>query len=595
MRILRKVCHLKICRILSKHSIGFCHKFCAFEIVLGNNKVKKTQKTITFYQSQSSLETFASKAFAKKAFVRSIFAQKIFTNVASGFCLCALSLLPVLAQTNQAPSTTTTKTTKQSSAKNTTKDSNLPKLDFKSVIKYYKNTSQNVPQEPLTELTKEAFFDSVEARNVNLVKNKATFASLLESQKAYNSWESPYAEVEGDSTKNGYGRRELEVSALFLLKPKLPWVQTLLHKSLSLQTLQYQKTYNLYKNLAFISAKQLYLTYLITKEKYHIYIHRESNFLSQLQIAQAKLNAGSMSKKDYISFNNAYLDARLLKMQSQTQLLDLQRQLHQILGVEMGDIVLPYEVESLSVDSSGLGASIGANGENGGASGGVANSASEYDDMAQKGDNLSKHIEEQILSPRRDVVVKGLDFAYAQISLPKARENLNSSLYTEILDLQAKDYKTNAKISSRERFDSIEIGAGFVHAESSDGVKFRVSVPLPFTPKNTHLKRKFLALHSGALAESQITKTNLAISLDSYYEQLRNKKSYIELQKENIQNKKGLVEMGKIAYEAQKISLFEYLTYQNAYMDSLITLADAKLEYIAIQSMLEETLGEMLQ
>lgn len=530
------------------------------------------------------------------------FAMNIFTrNVVGGFCLCALFLLLTLAQANPKANTANAK---ESSVKKSSKDSNLPKLDFKSVIKSYKGTSQNASQntskedsknalqEPLTELTKETFFDSVEARNVNLIKSKATFASLLESQKAYNSWESPYAEVEGDSTKNGYGRRELEVSALFLLKPKLPWVQTLLHKSLSLQTLQYQKTYNLYKNLAFISAKQLYLTYLITKEKYHIYIHRESNFLSQLQIAQAKLNAGSMSKKDYISFNNAYLDARLLKMRSQTQLLDLQRQLHQILGVDVGEIVLPDEIAE-STDSSQLSTSDSASG---GADFG-ANGASEYDDYerAQKGANLSRHIEEQILSSRRDVVVKGLDFAYAQISLPKARENLNSSLYTEILDLQAKDYKTNAKISSRERFDSIEIGAGVVHAESSDGVKFRVSVPLPFTPKNTHLKRKFLALHSGALAESQITKTNLAISLDSYYEQLRNKKSYIELQKENIQNKKGLVEMGKIAYEAQKISLFEYLTYQNAYMDSLITLADAKLEYIAIQSMLEETLGEMLQ
>lgn len=536
--------------------------------------MKKEQRDI-------ALIPYPQRAFAVNTFIK---------KVVGGFCLCVLPLLLTLAQANPQANA------KESSAKKSSKDSNLPKLDFKSVIKSYKDTSQNTSkegsqsalQEPLTELTKETFFDSVEARNVNLIKSKATFASLLESQKAYNSWESPYAEVEGDSTKNGYGRRELEVSALFLLKPKLPWVQTLLHKSLSLQTLQYQKTYNLYKNLAFISAKQLYLTYLITKEKYHIYIHRESNFLSQLQIAQAKLNAGSMSKKDYISFNNAYLDARLLKMRSQTQLLDLQRQLHQILGVDMGEIVLPDEIAE-STDSSQIGTS--------GSADFGANDASEYDDYerAQKGANLSRHIEEQILSSRRDVVVKGLDFAYAQISLPKARENLNSSLYTEILDLQAKDYKTNAKISSRERFDSIEIGAGVVHAESSDGVKFRVSVPLPFTPKNTHLKRKFLALHSGALAESQITKTNLAISLDSYYEQLRNKKSYIELQKENIQNKKGLVEMGKIAYEAQKISLFEYLTYQNAYMDSLITLADAKLEYIAIQSMLEETLGEMLQ
>lgn len=508
------------------------------------------------------------------------------------FCVLSVSsLLCVLQAQNpqEAQKIETQKkqdTGKISTQKTTKNNQNLPKLDYKSIAKTPKPTPQDITQN----ITKEAFFESVEARNISLVKNKSTFASLLESQRAYNAWDSPYAEIEGTGTKDGYGRKQTEVTALFMLKPKLPWVQTLLHKSLNLQTLQYQKTYNLYKNLAFISAKQLYLTYLITKEKYHIYIHRESNFLSQLQIAQAKLNAGSMSKKDYISFNNSYLDAKLLKMQAQTQLLDLQRQLHQILGIEVGEIFMPTldnnadSLPEFNAESS------------------IENqvyldekSQSSGSEKAKNDTNLSKHIDEQILSPRRDVVVSGLDFSYAELSLPKARENLKYSLYTEILDLQAKDYQANAKIASRERFDSIEIGAGVAHTQSSNGVTFRVNVPLPITTKNTHLKRKFLALHSGVVQEGQITKTNLFISLDSYYEQLGNKKSYIELQKENIENKKGLVEMGKIAYEAQKISLFEYLTYQNAYMDSLITLADAKLEYIAIQAMLEETLGEMLQ
>ena len=467
---------------------------------------------------------------------------------------------------------------------------NLPKLDYKSIIKTKNPSTQNITQE----LTKEAFFESVEARNISLVKSKATFVSLLESQKAYNAWDSPYTEIEGTQNKNGYGKKELEINALFILKPKLPWVQTLLHKSLNLQTLQYQKTYNLYKNLAFISAKQLYLSYLITKEKYHIYIHRESNFLSQLQIAKARVKAGSMSQKDYISFNNSYLDAKLLKMQAQTQLLDLQRQLHQILGIEVLDII------DSAISTQGAQNTQKANIQNAQESSeqdlDSPNMQDAYNDYqkAQDSANIAKHIDEQILSPKRDIVVKGLDFDYATLSFAHARESLKSSPYTEILDLQAKDYKTNAKIVSRERFDTIEIGAGVAHSPSSDGVQFRLSVPLPVTTKNMHLKRKFLALHSGALRENEITKTNLSLNLESYYEQLGNKKSYIELQKENIQNKKELVEMGKIAYEAQKISLFEYLTYQNAYMDSLITLANAKLEYIAIQSLLEETLGEML-
>ena len=96
------------------------------------------------------------------------------------------------------------------------------------------------------------------------------------------------------------------------------------------------------------------------------------------------------------------------------------------------------------------------------------------------------------------------------------------------------------------------------------------------------------------MREGEITKNNLLVSVDSYLDQLESKKSFIELQQENIQNKKDLVEMGKIAYESQKISLFEYLAYQNSYMDSIITLADAKLEYIGIQSLLEETLGKMI-
>lgn len=392
-------------------------------------------------------------------------------------------------------------------------------------------------------ISKEAFFEAIEKNSISLVKNKAQFQSLLEDQKAMNSWNSPYAEIEGGMTKNPLGRQELETTTLFMVNPKLPWMQTLLHKSLKLQGEQYQKTYTLYKNLAFISAKQTYLTYVITKEKYKIYSQRELNFLSQLKIAKAKLNAGGMSQKDYISFNNSYLDAKLLKKQAQTQLLDLQKVLHQLLGIQNTHAIQDIE---------------------------------------------------DVIEPVRDIEINGLGFGYIQISMDFVYNALNDSAYMQILDLQAKTYQNSAKLANRDRFDSFELGAGIISSESSNGAAFRFSIPLPITPKNTHLKRKYLALQSGALREGEITKTNLYISADSYWDQLQSKKHYIELQKENIENKKSLVEMGKIAYEAQKISLFEYLAYQNSYMDSLITLADAKLEYVTIQSMLEETLGIML-
>ncbi len=392
-------------------------------------------------------------------------------------------------------------------------------------------------------ISKEAFFEAVEKNSINLIKNKSQFESLLEEQRATNAWDSPYAEIESNQAKNAQGRNELETTALFMLKPKLPWVQTLLTKSLRLQSEQYQKTYELYKNLAFIAAKRIYFTYVLTKEKYEIYIQREENFLSQLKIAKAKVKAGSMSQKDYISFNNSYLDAKLLKMQAQGELFELQKTLHQLLGLQ--------EVYTNEVD-------------------------------------------EEITAYSRDIVVPKLDFAYSDITTGLIKTMLDKSLYTQIIDLQSRNYQNNAKIANRGRFDALEMGAGVTHAESSNGVAFRFSVPLPVTTKNTHLKRKFLALQSGSLREGEITKTNLNISADSYLDQLHNKRNYIELQKANIENKKNLVDMGKIAYEAQKISLFEYLTYQNAYMDSLITLANAKLEYVNIQSMLEETLGILL-
>lgn len=203
-------------------------------------------------------------------------------------------------------------------------------------------------------------------------------------------------------------------------------------------------------------------------------------------------------------------------------------------------------------------------------------------------------IDDEILDSLHDIIIENLSFSYMQLESKAAYEKLESSPYIDILTLQAKNYQNSARLANRDRFEAFELGGGIAHAESSDGAQLRFSLPLPITPKNTHLKRKWLALHSGSVREGEITKNNLLVSIDSYLDQLESKKSFIELQQENIQNKKDLVEMGKIAYESQKISLFEYLAYQNSYMDSLITLADAKLEYVSIQSMLEESLGTMM-
>ena len=101
-------------------------------------------------------------------------------------------------------------------------------------------------------------------------------------------------------------------------------------------------------------------------------------------------------------------------------------------------------------------------------------------------------------------------------------------------------------------------------------------------------------MQSAALREGEVTKHNVEMQALSYHKQLQIKREYIDVHKESIDNKKALMEMGKVAYESQKISLFEYLAYQNAYMDALINMTEAKMEYIQTQTFLEETLGVVL-
>ncbi|MDO7253288.1 TolC family protein [Helicobacter cappadocius] len=386
------------------------------------------------------------------------------------------------------------------------------------------------------EISLEEFLKAVERNSIELIGNKAQYQSQLENQKSLLSWDYPYVETDISVVKNSQGRNEPQTTALLMITPKLPWVSSMLRQSLNIKTIQYKKSYELRKNLAFIAAKRLYLTYSITKEKYNIYIQRENNYRSQLDIAKQKLDAGSMSKKDYINFRNSYLEAKLAKTNVKSTLVNLEKTIDTLIG--------EYSRDNTGLDS--------------------------------------------------DIEVSGLSFEYVNIQNHIVNKILDESLYVEIIDLLAKDYQTNAKLANRDRLSALEIGAGIENANSSTNLSLKLQIPLPVTPKNTHLKRKYMALQSGALSQSEVTKRNIRIKAESYMEQLKNKQQYIEIQKENIQNKKSLMDMGKIAYDSQKIGLFEYLAYQNSYMDSLITLADAKIDYIDTEALLEETLGKSL-
>ncbi|GAA7121527.1 TolC family protein [Helicobacter pylori] len=392
--------------------------------------------------------------------------------------------------------------------------------------------------------TLQEFFKEVETNSMELIGKKADFKSRLNEQRSINAWDFPYIDNETSMVKNFQGIIEAQPRTVLMVKPKLPWVSSLLSKSLSIKTIQYDKSYQLNKNLAFIGAKRLYLTYVMTKEKYQVYVQREANFYSQLKIAKEKVKAGSMSEKDYINFNNSYLESKLAKTNVETKLIDLEKMLDTMLA-----IVEPVK-EGAHFDT--------------------------------------------YLDRLHDVKVIGLDFEYVRLEPEALKFKLDRSLYVDILDLTAKDYQVNAKLANRDVFNEFEFGIGSESYNSSTNLSVEVRIPLPVTPKNIYQKRKFLDLQSGTLAQNEVMKRNIRINANSYLNQLKTKEAYIETQKEAIANKKRLMEMGRIAYEAQKIGLFEYLIYQNSYMDALITLAEAKIEYIDISALLEETLGESL-
>ncbi len=392
--------------------------------------------------------------------------------------------------------------------------------------------------------TLQEFFKEVETNSMELIGKKADFKSRLNEQRSVNAWDFPYIDNETSMVKNFQGIIEAQPRTILMVRPKLPWVSSLLSKSLSIKTIQYDKSYQLNKNLAFIGAKRLYLTYVMTKEKYQVYVQREANFYSQLKIAKEKVKAGSMSEKDYINFNNSYLESKLAKTNVETKLIDLEKMLDTMLA-----IVEPVK-EGAHFDT--------------------------------------------YLDHLHDVKVIGLDFEYVHLEPEALKFKLDRSLYVDILDLTAKDYQVNAKLATRGMFNEFEFGIGAESYNSSTNLSVEVRIPLPVTPKNIYQKRKFLDLQSGTLAQNEVMKRNIRINANSYLNQLKTKEAYIETQKEAIANKKRLMEMGRIAYESQKIGLFEYLIYQNSYMDALITLAEAKIEYIDISALLEETLGESL-
>ncbi|RDU59278.1 TolC family protein [Helicobacter marmotae] len=374
------------------------------------------------------------------------------------------------------------------------------------------------------------FIQRVELNSIDLAKTRAMGKSLLYEGRAMRASNSPYLDAELSQVKSPQGGNELESTILFMLAPRLPWVSYTLKRSYQNKILRQDKIYELSKRLAIISAKRLYLDYLVLDEQNHIYATRYENAKNQLKISQAQYEAGRISKSQYLFFKSDFLATKVAFKTSYTELANTLNALKVILGI----------------DTEG------------------------------------------------SVEIEGLDFSYLHFDNAKLESLLDESLYLDIIALDIKDYQYSAQIASQSRFDNVEIGGGIVKAESSDGIMFKLKVPLPLTTKYGNQKALYLALQSGSIREGEILKDSLSMNAKSYLEQLSMQKQTIALAKDNENNRAELSEISRIGYEAGKTSAFEYLSVKNDHLDAMIATTQAKRDYILTLSKLEETLSSIL-
>ena len=397
---------------------------------------------------------------------------------------------------------------------------------------------------------------ALELHSLELADNRAQFESLLAEGRSELEWEYPSLAT-NIGTGRDNGKIGVDWGATLSFRPKLWWVNPLLRDSIASRGLQYKTSQNLILNMSFIAAKRTYLTYMATKEKYKYYLKREENFLRLLSIARKRLKGGSISNKDLVSFEAAYLDSQLATVSVRNDLLELQRTLFSMLGLDKQGYLSSPKPEA-------------------------------SDSKASEAEARSS----MLASDDGDIFINDLNFSYLDLDSKTLEDKLNNSPYTEILDLQAKEFQSRGRYEGRNLWDSLEFGAGVNYSASYYNPTFQVTVPLPVSRKQSFLKAKYMALESGALTKMDITKKQLAIKAKAYLRELDIQRNYINVAEKNIKVKQDLARLSRLGYESQQVTLFEYITQENAFVDSQIELVNSQIKYIDLVSLLEETIGE---
>ena len=176
------------------------------------------------------------------------------------------------------------------------------------------------------------FIKMVERHSIELERNFGMANSLKSSKKADLAFNYSSVELTSSTTKApNLGTTQTNISALFMIAPKLPWVSSAISEFYAARISRVERYHDLLRNLVVIGAKRVYLTYMILNERHQVLIDREQNSKEMLDISKQRFDSGRISKSEYIRWEGEYIAAKL-DLQKSVDMLNSTRNFLRILA-----------------------------------------------------------------------------------------------------------------------------------------------------------------------------------------------------------------------------------------------------------------------